>query len=91
MQKSSLPVISLVCGILSWIFLPFVLGIAAWITGQQALNQMDEGLIDSSDRTVATIGKLLGMINVILSVIGGCCFLMIWGGIFATLIGTTPQ
>lgn len=94
MQKSSLPAVALVCGILSWLVLPFVLGIVAWIAGHQALVQMERGEIDDKDQLLAQIGKILGMANVLLALVGMCFALMFFGGLLALIgiqIGQTPS
>lgn len=92
MKRSSLPVISLVCGILSYVMMPFVLGIVAWVTGNMAIGQMDAGEISSDERSVAKIGKVLGIINVILCLVGFCLGLLFFGGLLAAIgISARPQ
>lgn len=63
--------------------LPLVLGIAAWVLGKSAIAQVDAGLGSPSDRGMATAGYVMGVIAVVLSVLGLCC----WGGILVGMIG----
>jgi hypothetical protein len=71
---SSNSIIALVCGILSYIFCPVVLGIVAWVMGKKELAAIDRGESPEAGRTLAKIGMWLGIVNVILSVIG----IIIW-------------
>jgi hypothetical protein len=56
-------------GILSWIVCP-ICGVIAWVMGGQALKDMQQGLVDPSNRGLVQVGYYLGMVNVILAV---CC------------------
>ncbi|HMS64712.1 MAG TPA: DUF4190 domain-containing protein [Ignavibacteria bacterium] len=67
---SSNAVIALVLGILSYIMCPIILAIAAWIMGKNELKAIDEGKSPEAGRTIANIGKWLGIVNIILSIIG---------------------
>lgn len=67
---SSNAIIALVCGILSYIFCPVVLGIIAWVMGKKELAAIDRGEAPEAGRALAKIGMWLGIVNVILGVIG---------------------
>lgn len=94
MQQStnSTAVASLVLGIIAlfqllsagcwWVLclpLPLVFGILAWILGKNAISQIDAGIGNPSDRGMATAGYVMGVISVVLSVLGMCC----WGGVLS--------
>lgn len=53
--------------------MPCIPGIVAWVIGHKALQEMDQGLIESHDRTIANVGRILGMVNVILVVVVFTC------------------
>lgn len=70
-------IIALVCGILSYVFCPFILGIVAWIMGKGELGKIDRGESSEAGRTMAKIGMWLGIVNVILSVLFGLVYILI--------------
>lgn len=72
--KNDLAVWSLVTGILSYVFCPLVLGIAAIVTGTMARKAADQGL--ANNRGMATAGLILGWANVALVVIGIAFFII---------------
>lgn len=81
-MKNTNALFILLAGIGSWILLPFILGLVAWLWGNAELkNTYDEG-----DRMMIQIGRILGMINVIFSVLGVCLFLLFIFGVLG-LIG----
>lgn len=85
--KNDLAVWSLITGILSYVFCPLVLGIAAIITGTMGRRAADEGL--ANNRGMATAGLILGWVNVALAVIGIVFFFVaIAAGLFAGGIGS---
>jgi hypothetical protein len=55
-----------VMGILSFFFVPWVLGPLAWIWGNQDLKKMNAGVMDNSGRSATEAGKICGMISTIL-------------------------
>lgn len=80
-MKNTNALFILLAGIGSWILLPFILGLVAWLWGNAELkNTYDEG-----DRMMIQIGRILGMINVILSVIGVCFGLLIVFGLLGAV------
>jgi hypothetical protein len=56
-------------GILSWFVCP-IFGILAWILGNADLAEMDSGVMDPEGRGMTQVGKILGMIDIILSICG---------------------
>lgn len=70
-------IIALVCGILSYVFCPFILGIVAWIMGKGELSKIDRGESSEAGRTMAKIGMWLGIVNVILSILFGLVYILI--------------
>jgi hypothetical protein len=57
-----------VFGILSWLLCPLAFGIVAWVMGTTDLREMSEGRMDPSGRGLTEAGRILGMINVLLSI-----------------------
>lgn len=70
--KNDLGTISLVCGILSWVVCPLVLGVVAIVTGTASRKAIREGLANNSGS--ATAGLVLGWLNV--GLVG--VFLLMW-------------
>jgi len=66
----------LVLGILSLVFGCFILGIIAWVMGKNDLAEMAAGRMDRSGEGVTKAGKICGMINVILSIVGAVIYLI---------------
>lgn len=60
----------LVLGILSLVLCGIFTGIPAWVMGNSDLKEMDAGTMDPSGRSLTTAGKICGMINCILTVVG---------------------
>lgn len=75
---SSNAIVALVLGILSWVMCPIVMGIAAWIIGNKELKAIDAGQSSPDGRTLANIGKWLGIINVILVTLGVILYIVIF-------------
>ncbi len=69
-QSSPLAVISLICGILSWLGLPVVAGLVAVITGHMARREIRREPERYEGDTLALIGLVLGYINLALAVLG---------------------
>lgn len=86
--NSSRAIIALLLGIGAWTILPLIAGIAAWILGASIEKDVLSGRGSRDELTMARIGKWLGIINVVLSVLGTCVVLMFFGGT-AALIGLT--
>ena len=62
--------------------LPF--GIAAWIMGNGDLAKMNAGQMDPAGRSNTNVGRILGMINVALAVVG-CIGGILLGGLGAIM------
>jgi hypothetical protein len=73
--KNDLAVWSLVTGILSFVFCPLLLGIAAIVTGTMSRKAADQGL--ANNRGMGTAGLILGWINVALVVVGIVFFIVL--------------
>jgi len=72
--KNDLGVWSVVTGILSFVFCPLVLGIAAIVTGTMSRKAADQGL--ANNRGMGTAGLILGWANVALVLIGVAFFVI---------------
>lgn len=81
--NSSKSVVVLICGIASWVVLPILCGLVAWFLGNDALKDIQRGTIPESDRSMIQIGRILGIANVVLSLLGFCIFF----GLLAAGIG----
>jgi hypothetical protein len=55
----------LALGILGWLFCP-ICGIVAWVMANEDLRQMDAGAMDPAGRDLTQVGRLLGMIQVLI-------------------------
>lgn len=91
-QTSTLAVISLIAGIVSFILLPLLGGIAAIITGGLAKKEIREGGGRYSGEGMATAGQILGWINVVLVAIPVCLIVILAllgpsiGNVFSNII-----
>lgn len=75
-------VLILVLGILGWVGCGIFTAIPAWIMGSGDLKKMDAGEMDPEGRQMTQIGKILGMISVILTcviLLGYCAIFLIIG------------
>jgi hypothetical protein len=75
-KTSTLAIISLVTGIVSWLFLPILGGIAAIVTGHLARREINQNPGQLTGNGLATAGLVLGYLNVVLLVIP-CCIIVI--------------
>ncbi|MGM0557163.1 MAG: hypothetical protein ACQEVA_12345 [Myxococcota bacterium] len=89
-ETSTLAIVTLALGILSWTLLP---GITAWggvITGWIELDKIKKGESPASNKTITQIGFWASVVNVALQFIGGCIAgaILIFGwAAFAGIIG----
>ena len=83
---STLAVVSLAAGIVSWILMPFVAGVIAIICGHMARGDIkrSNGALEGDGLAVA--GLVLGWINVILCVLTVAAIVLFFGGL-AVLLG----
>lgn len=79
-NASTNAVIALVLGIVSFLGLPIIAGIPAWILGANELKAIDSGASPAAGRTMAQIGMILGIVNTIMAVLGILFFLFFMGG-----------
>jgi hypothetical protein len=86
-QSSTLAIISLVAGIASFIFLPFLAGVAAVITGHMAKREIRDSGGRKTGEGLATGGMILGYANLVLSVLCICGFAAFF--LFAAQSGST--
>ena len=63
-------VVILVLGILAWSCSCPLFGIPAWVMGSHDLREMRAGRMDRSGESLTQIGRILGMVNVIIALIG---------------------
>ncbi len=78
-------VMILVFSILSW-FLCVLFGVAAWVLASSDLRAMDEGRMDPTGEGITKAGKIVAMINVILTIVaivGAIIMLVLGVGLFA--------
>lgn len=80
-MKNSNALLILLAGIGSWVLLPFILGLVAWLWGNAELKNNPA----DSDRTMIQIGRILGMINVIVSILGICFGLLVVFGLLGAI------
>lgn len=83
-QTSTMAIISLVSGIVSWFMLPIIGAIVAVITGHIAKRQIRESLGRLTGDGLATVGLVLGYIQLALAILSFC------GVLVAILLGATP-
>jgi len=62
-RTSTLAIISLISGIVSWFLLPFIASIAAVITGHMAKNEIKKGNGIITGNGMATTGLILGYVQ----------------------------
>jgi hypothetical protein len=83
---STLAVVSLVAGIVSWLLMPFVAGLAAIVCGHMARGEIkrSNGALEGDGLAIA--GLVLGWINVVLCVLAVVAVIVFFGGL-AVLLG----
>ena len=81
-------VLILVFGILSWVIC-VIFGIVAWVMGNADMKAMDSGEMDPTGRGLTQAGKIVGMINVILSII--FTVLALVGGLIALVFAAVAS
>lgn len=79
-QTSTMAIVSLVAGVLSWIVFPFIGGIVAVVTGHMARNEIknDPGMQGDG---LAVVGLILGYLHLVAFCVGVLLFLLIFGGV----------
>ena len=76
-QKSGRGGLVLALGILSLTTSCFILGIIAWVMGNNDLADMDAGVMNPTERGLTNAGRIIGMISTILAIIGIGFFILI--------------
>jgi hypothetical protein len=91
-KTSTLAIVSLVSGILTWIIFPILGALTAVITGHLAKREIHNSLGGLTGDGLATAGLILGYIQLVL-VFGGICIIMILallgpsiGGVFSDIL-----
>jgi len=72
---------ALVCGILSLMGCSFFTGIPAIIIGKMEMRSIDQGLSPESNRNLAKIGFILGIVGTAVSCLIGLLWLLVFGGL----------
>lgn len=80
-ETSSLAIVSLIAGIVSYFFLPVIGAITAVITGGIAKRQIRESNGRLSGRGMATWGVVLGWINIALGLLAVCVIILLVLGV----------
>lgn len=83
-QSSTMAVVSLISGIISWFLLPVIGGIVAVITGHMAKREIRESMGRLTGDGLATAGLVLGYLNLGVTVLSICAV-----GVLLAL-GVTP-
>ena len=83
---STLAVVSLIAGIVSWILMPFLAGLVAIACGHMARGEIRRGNGTLEGDGLAVAGLVLGWINVVLCVLTVAAIVLFFGGL-AVLLG----
>jgi hypothetical protein len=86
-QTSSLAIVSLIAGIASFFFLPFIGAIVAVITGGMAKKEIYQSRGRITGEGMAKWGLVLGWINIGLTVAGACLAILSVLGVFGAASG----
>lgn len=71
-ETSTLALISLIAGILSWFMAPLVGGVIAVITGHMAMRELRESQGTLTGEGMAKVGLILGYLHLAVLVLGFC-------------------
>lgn len=83
-RTSSLALVSLIFGILSWVFLPFVGALVAVICGHSARSEIRRappGAIDGDG--IALAGLILGWLQIAFGILVASAVILLFMGVFA--------
>jgi hypothetical protein len=83
---STLAVVSLAAGIVSWVLMPFIAGLVAIVCGHMARGEIRRGNGALEGDGLAVAGLVLGWINVVLCVLTVAAIVLFFGGL-AVLLG----
>jgi|JRYG01.1.fsa_nt_gb hypothetical protein len=81
--KSGQGTLILVLGILGFIGCGIITAIPAWIMGNNALKAIDSGEGDPNERQLVQVGRILGIVATVLSVLGILFWILFFGGMLA--------
>ncbi len=79
-QTSTMAIVSLVAGVLSWVMFPFIGGVVAVVTGHMARNEIKSNPGMQGDG-LAIVGLILGYLHLVTFCLGALAFLLIFGGV----------
>ncbi len=79
-QTSTLAIVSVVSGVLSWVMLPFIAGVVAVVTGHMARNEIKSNPGMQGDG-LAIVGLILGYLHLVTFCLGTLFFLLFFGGV----------
>lgn len=71
-QTSTLALVSLIAGIISWFMAPLVGGVIAVITGHMAMRELQESQGRLTGEGMAKVGLILGYLHLAVLVLGFC-------------------
>ncbi len=94
-HTSTLAIVSLISGLVSWFLLPFIAAIVAVITGHMAKSEIRKSMGMVTGNGMATAGLVLGYINLALGLCAICVLVLLLAGLitvpFAIPFVTTPS
>jgi hypothetical protein len=91
-QDNQLALFSLIAGICSWVFLPFIAAVAAVVMGHMARKQIAESNGTQGGDGMAVAGLILGYSHLVLSCLAGAFVLLMVFGMFAAVgVGAAAQ
>jgi hypothetical protein len=79
-QTSTMAIVSVISGVLSWVVLPFIGAVVAIVTGHMARNEIKNNPGMQGDG-LALVGLILGYLHVITFCGGLLLFLLFFGGL----------
>lgn len=83
-QTSTLALVSLISGVVSWFAIPFIGGIIAVVTGHMALSELRESQGRLTGEGLAKVGLILGYLHLGVLVLGFCLVALL------IALGVTP-
>jgi hypothetical protein len=89
-ETSGWAIFSLIAGLLGWMGIVGIGGLAAVIAGHIAKSQIRNSNGRLGGNGLATAGLVMGYLNIGLTVIGGCLALLIFGGLISMPLFCVP-
>ena len=88
---SGAAIMTLVCGVVSWLFLPVLAALVGIFVGRGELKAIREGRSPQSGELITKIGYYVCIANLLMTILGGCLsfalIALIWGGVIAGVGG----